>query len=79
MEFKKGDIVTVLFPPNFKSKYMREKYDGSVHKVLDIDDNGWVKLNECSPIIWWPPDFIVKSTGNEDEEIEPVDLSNIMF
>lgn len=39
----------------------------------------WVKLNECSPIIWWPPDFIVKSTGDEDEEIEPVDLSIIML
>ena len=79
MEFKKGDIVTITFPSNFKSKYIREKYEGSVHKVLEIDGDGWVKLSECSLVHWWPPRFIIKSTGEEDEEIEPVDLSNIML
>lgn len=79
MEFKKGDIITVSFPLGFKSKYIREKYEGTIHKVLDVNDDGWVKLSECSLIHWWPPIFIVKSMGEEDEEIEPVDLNIIML
>ena len=80
MKFKKGDIVTIAFPLSFKSNNndLKEKYDGSVHEVLEIDDMGWVKLDKCSLIHWWPPSFIFKST-DDDEEIEPVDLSNIML
>ena len=78
MEFKKGDVVTVLFPSNFKSKYIREKYEGSVHEVIEVNYDGWVKLSECSLIHWWHPGFIVRYTGDEDEEIELQDLLSIM-
>jgi len=77
MEFEKGDIVTIVFPLNFESKNdFKEKYEGSVHEVLEIDDMGWVKLNECRLINWWPPSFLVKE--GKDEEIELQDLSSIM-
>ena len=79
MKFKKGDIVTVSFPSGFKSKYIREKYEGTVHEIVGINYDGWVKLDECDPPInWWPPNFIVKSTVEEDEEIELQDLLSIM-
>ncbi len=78
MEFEKGDIVTIVFPSNFKSRYIREKYEYSIHKVLEIDDDGWVKLSKSSLVHWWPPRFIVKYTGDDDEEIELQDLSSIM-
>lgn len=78
MKFEKGDIVTIAFPLGFKSSNdLKEKYDGSVHEVLEIDDMGWVKLDKCHLIHWWPPSFIFKST-DDDEEIELQDLLSIM-
>lgn len=77
IKFEKGDIVTIVFPLNFESKNdFREKYEGSVHEVLEIDDMGWVKLSECFLIHWWPPSFLFKE--EEDEEIELHDLLSIM-
>lgn len=78
MKFEKGDIVTIAFPLGFKSSNdLKEKYDGSVHEVLEIDDMGWVKLDKCHLIHWWPPSLIFKS-ADDDEEIELQDLLSIM-
>lgn len=76
-DFNVGDTVIITCPPG---SIVRD-HDGAIKEIIDIDDYGWVKISPEDNIEWkWlPPGYIKHYKPEQDELIEPVDLSNIMF
>lgn len=76
-DFKVGDIVIITCPPGS----IVEPYDGLIKEVIAIDDMRWVKISSEDEVKWkWlPPGYVRHYKPEQDELIEPVDLSNIML
>lgn len=72
MKFNIGDTVIITYPGS--------KYNGAIKEVINIDDDGWIKISLEGRLQWLPPDWAIHYEPEEqDELIEPVDLSNIIF
>lgn len=72
MKFNIGDTIIITCPGG--------KYHGAIKEVIDIDDDGWIRILLEDGVHWLPPDWARHyEEPEQDELIEPVDLSNIMF
>ena len=71
MKFNIGDTIIITCPGS--------KYDGAIKEVINIDDDGWIKISLEGRVQWLPPDWVRHCKPEQDELIEPVDLSDIMF
>ena len=75
-DFKVGDTVIITCPPGS----INEQHDGAIKEVIAVDEDGWVKISpEDTEWKWLPPGFVRHYKPEQDELIEPVDLSIIML